>query len=223
MSNIFNSVDCVIFGFKENRLSVLLIKRNEAPQKGTMALPGDFLNEDESLRDCAKKTLKAITDLDNIFLEQIKTFGIVDRYPTKRVITTGYYALINASHYTPQAGHTAETLEWCPISELPDLAFDHKEIILAAYEILKSSIRLKPIGFNLLPEKFSLTDLQLLYEAILQEELNKRNFRTKISQMKLLIDTNEKQSNVAHKPAKLYRFDKKVYENLKAKGFYFKL
>lgn len=220
---IYNSVDCVIFGFKDEKIKVLLIKRNNEPQKGLMALPGDFLDEEVGIYDSAKNTLKEITNLEDIYLEQIKAFGETHRYPNKRVITISYYALINIENYEPLAGYTAEKLEWCDIDELPELAFDHKHIISIAHKRLKRRVRTEPIGFNLLPEEFSLTNLQLLYEAILQTELNKRNFRTKINQMKLLIDTGKKQENVAHKPAKLYRFDENIYEQLKEDGFYFNL
>ncbi|ANW96466.1 NUDIX hydrolase [Wenyingzhuangia fucanilytica] len=220
---IYNSVDCVIFGFIDEKLKVLLIKRKNDPQKGLMALPGDFLDADVSIYNSAENTLKKITSLEDIYLEQIRAFGEIDRYPDKRVITISYYALINIEHYTPQAGYTAEKLEWCDIDALPELAFDHKDIINIAHKRLKRRVRNEPIGFNLLPEEFSLTNLQQLYEAILQTELNKRNFRTKINQMKLLIDTGKKQENVAHKPAKLYRFDENIYENLKEDGFYFNL
>lgn len=220
---IYNSVDCVIFGFKDEKLKVLLIKRKNEPEKGLMALPGDFLDEKVSIYDSAKNTLKELTHLENIYLEQIRAFGEIARYPGKRVITISYYALINIEHYTPQAGSSAEKLEWCNVNKLPSLAFDHKEIITIAHKRLKRRVRNEPVGFNLLPEKFSLTNLQQLYEAILQTELNKRNFRTKINQMKLLIDTGKKQENVAHKPAKLYCFDENIYENLKEDGFYFNL
>lgn len=220
---IYNSVDCVIFGFKDEKLKVLLIKRNNDPEKGLMALPGDFLDEEVSIYDSAKNTLKELTNLKDIYLEQIRAFGDIDRYPDKRVITISFYALINIEHYTPQAGYTVEKLEWCDIDALPDLAFDHRHIINIAHRRLKRRVRNEPIGFNLLPEEFSLTNLQQVYEAILQVELNKRNFRTKINQMKLLIDTGKKQENVAHKPAKLYRFDETVYEELKEDGFYFNI
>ncbi|GGF66906.1 NUDIX hydrolase [Wenyingzhuangia marina] len=220
---IYNSVDCVIFGFKDEKLKVLLIKRNNEPQKGLMALPGDFLDSEVSIYDSAQNTLKELTSLENIYLEQIRAFGEIDRYPGKRVITISYYALINIEDYSPQAGYTAEKLEWCDINALPKLAFDHDEIINIAHKRLKRRVRTEPIGFNLLPEEFSLTNLQQVYEAILQMELNKRNFRTKINQMKLLIDTGKKQENVAHKPAKLYRFDENIYEKLKEEGFYFNL
>lgn len=220
---IETSVDCVIFGFQEESLKVLLIKRNNEPQKGLMALPGDFLEEDTSIYNSAKSTLKKITSLEDIYLEQVKTFGETDRYPNKRVITISYFALINIKKYKPQAGYTAEKLEWCDVDKLPELAFDHKKIITSAQKRLKRRVRHEPIGFNLLPNEFSLTNLQHVYESILQIELNKRNFRTKINQMKLLIDTGKKQQNVAHKPAILYRFDENVYQQLKEEGFYFKL
>ncbi|NIJ44642.1 8-oxo-dGTP diphosphatase [Wenyingzhuangia heitensis] len=217
------SVDCVIFGFQHETLKVLLIKRKNDPSKGLMALPGDFLDEKTSIYGSAENTLKKITDLDNIFLEQIQAFGRVDRYPGKRVITISYYALINIENYSPTAGYTAEKLEWCDVDKLPELAFDHQRIIESAHKKLKRRVRYEPIGFNLLPEEFSLTNLQQVYEAILQIELNKRNFRTKLNQMKLLIDTGKKQKNVAHKPAILYKFDEKMYQQLKEEGFYFKL
>ena len=220
---IHTSVDCVIFGFQESDLKVLLITRKETPDQGMMALPGDFLAPDTDIDQSANNTLEAITGLTDIYLEQIGAFGAVDRYPLRRVITIGYYALINTEHYKPKAGYTAESLDWVSIDDLPNLAFDHKTIIKAGYEILKRKIRYEPIGFNLLPEKFSLTELQQLYEAILGHSLNKRNFRTKLNQMKLLVDTGEKQIGVAHKPAKLYKFDSTVYEKLSQEGFFFKL
>lgn len=222
---IETSVDCVIFGFQEESLKVLLIKRKNEPSKGLMALPGDFLDENVSIYDSAKSTLRKITNLNDIYLEQIRAFGETKRYPGKRVITISYYALINIENYTPQAGYTAEKLEWCDINKLSelDLAFDHRQIIESAHKRLKRRVRHEPIGFNLLPEEFSLTNLQQVYEAILQVELNKRNFRTKLNQMKLLIDTGKKQQKVAHKPAVLYRFDENVYDKLKEDGFYFKL
>lgn len=222
---IENSVDCVIFGFQEESLKVLLIKRKNNPSKGLMALPGDFLDANVSIYDSAKSTLKKITNLNDIYLEQIRTFGETNRYPGKRVITISYYALINIENYSPQAGYTAEKLEWHDINKLSevDLAFDHRQIIESAHKRLKRRVRHEPIGFNLLPEEFSLTNLQQVYEAILQVELNKRNFRTKLNQMKLLINTGEKQQKVAHKPAVLYRFDENVYHKLKEDGFYFKL
>lgn len=223
MSKIEHSVDCVVFGFKEGHLKVLLIQRKTEPQQGMWALPGDFLNPEESINESAHKTLKKLTSLENIYQDQIRAFGETNRYPGKRVITVGYFSLINMIKYKPVAGYTAEKLEWYNVDSLPNLAFDHKEIISEAHAVLKKNVRHMPIGFNLLPEVFSLTDLQQLYESILQTELNKRNFRTRLNQMKLLIDTGKKQEKVAHKPAKLYRFDTNIYERLKKEGFYFKL
>lgn len=223
MEEIQNSIDCVIFGFERGKLKVLLIKRKQDPEKGIMALPGDFIDPVQDLDQNAERILKEITSLDHIFLEQIKAFGKTNRYPGVRVITIGYLALINISKYQTTPGHTAEELEWCPIEKLPELAFDHDDIIKSAFQIVKHQVRLAPIGFNLLPETFSLTELQQLYEAILQIPLNKRNFRNKINQMKVLVDSGQKQTQVAHKPAKLYRFDQKVYDRLKKEGFFFKV
>jgi len=223
MNTILNSVDCVIFGFEDGALKVLLIERRNDPQKGIMALPGDFVEHDEDIDDCAIRTLSQITSLNKIYLEQIGAFGKPNRYPEVRVITLAYYALINIKKYELKAGYTAERIEWCTIQSLPTLAFDHREILDAALEVLKRKIRLEPIGFNLLPENFSLTELQQLYEAVLQKPINKRNFRTKINQMKILLETGIKQTNVAHKPAMLYKFDQDVYFQLLKEGWSFNL
>ncbi|MTI41280.1 NUDIX hydrolase [Fulvivirga lutimaris] len=220
---IKNSIDCVIFGFHNNQLKVLLIERKQSPQKGLMALPGDFVKADEDIDQCALRTLKDIASLENIYLEQIRAFGDVARYPVERVITVGYYALINIDHYSPVAGYTAKSLEWCDITNLPSLAFDHRAIIEEGFKMLQHKVRHEPIGFNLLPETFSLTELQQLYEAILQTNLNKRNFRSKIDQMQLLVDTGNKQENVSHKPAKLFKFNIEKYEKLVKEGLDFKL
>ena len=222
-NKINTSIDCVIFGFDNATLKVLLIKRNNEPQKGVMALPGDFIGLEEDIDDSAARALQKITNLTDIYLEQIRAFGTTDRFPNERVITIGYYALINIEKYEPMAGHTAELLEWCDVHNLPPLAFDHRQIVDAAMSILKRKVRHEPVGFNLLPDIFSITELQQLYEAVLNTALNKRNFRTKLAQMKLLIDTGKKQENVSHKPAQLYRFDEKVYTDLIDQGFYFKL
>ena len=223
INKINTSIDCVIFGFQNAVLKVLLIKRNNEPSKGVMALPGDFIGLDEDIDDSATRALHKITNLTDIYLEQIRAFGAKNRFPKERVITIGYYALINIEKYKPMPGHTAERLEWCNVHDLPVLAFDHKQIVDAAMAILKRKVRHEPVGFNLLPDIFSITELQQLYEAVLNTELNKRNFRTKLAQMKLLIDTGKKQENVSHKPAQLYRFDEKVYKDLIDQGFYFKL
>ncbi len=223
MNDIENSVDCVLFGSKNGKLFTLLIERRNEPQKGLMALPGDFVYKEEDIDASALRTLKAITNLENIYLEQIRAFGNNSRYPDQRVITIGYYALINLNHYTPIAGHTAERLGWCDITALPKLAFDHHLIIDEGHAVLKRKVRHEPIGFNLLPELFSLTELQQLYESVLQAKLNKRNFRAKIEQMKILIDSGKKQEKVSHKPAKLYRFDLNRYNMLKKEGFHFKI
>ena len=222
-NKINTSIDCVIFGFENATLKVLLIKRNNEPQKGVMALPGDFIGLEEDIDDSAARALQKITNLSDLYLEQIRAFGTTDRFPSERVITIGYYSLINIEKYEPMAGHTAELLEWCDVHNLPQLAFDHRQIVDAAMSILKRKVRHEPVGFNLLPDIFSITELQQLYEAVLNTALNKRNFRTKLAQMKLLIDTGKKQENVSHKPAQLYRFDEKVYADLIDQGFYFKL
>jgi 8-oxo-dGTP diphosphatase len=219
------SIDCVIFGFEEGELKVLLIERNTEPQRGMMALPGGFIRLDEELDNASHRILKEMTGLDNVFMEQVQTFGAVDRYPLRRVITIVYYALVKIDEYmlSPKPDGDAKEAKWVKVKDLPPLPFDHKLIFDSSLEKLQERVRNAPIGFNLLPEKFSISELQLLYEGVLQTEFDKRNFRKKLAKMNLLVDLNEKQQNVAHRAAKLYKFDEDVYESLRKKGFHFDL
>lgn len=217
------SVDCNIFAFAGGKLQVLLIKRAEEPFKNQWALPGALVHIDENLRDAPMRSLKELTGLENVFLEQVFTFGKVDRHPKGRVITVAYYALINKDNVTPQASSFAQEVKWHNVEEITDLAFDHYEIMNVCLKRLRESVRRRPIGFELLPETFTLSVVQDLYEAILNKPLDKRNFRKKILSLKILEDIAEYQQNVAHRPAKLYKFNLARYEEFKSNGFDFEL
>ena len=215
------TVDNVIFGFDEGDLKILLIKRGEEPFSDEWALPGHFVYPSEDLENAAVRVLEEMTGLHNVFLEQVHTFGEANRHPFGRVITISYFSLVKISRYTLQPASIALQAEWLSISEATDLAFDHNKILQACFEQLKWGVRLRPVGFELLPPKFTLTELQHLYEAILETDLDKRNFRKKILSMDLLIDLEEHQLGVAHRPAKLYMFDKEKYNKFRSEGFSF--
>lgn len=218
------TVDNVIFGFDEGDLKVLLIKRGEEPYKDRWALPGYFVYPNEDLEAAAKRILEELTGLRNVFLEQVRTFGAVNRHPFGRVITIAYFSLVKIDHYEVQtSSEVAREAKWHSISSVQNLPFDHQEILEACFQRLKWMVRYRPVGFELLPRKFTLTELQHLYEAILETELEKRNFRKKILSMNLLIDLKETQAGVAHRPARLYQFDKEKYQQLLAEGFNFEL
>ena len=217
------TTDCVIFGFDGQKLKVLLIERGHEPYKGKWALPGGFVQMDETTEEGAKRELKEETGLQNVFIEQLYTFSNVNRDPRGRVISVAYYALINLSDHTLKAGDDAKKTKWFSIDEIPPLAFDHEKIFKSALLRLKAKIRYQPVGFELLAEKFTLTELQHLYEAILETKLDKRNFRKKIKKMNLLIELDEKQKNVQHKAANYYKFDKQKYIELQNKGFNFEI
>lgn len=217
------SIDCVIFGFDHGKLKILLIKRNEEPFINTWALPGNLVAVDEDLNGAARMILKEISGLDSVFLEQVKTFGEIDRHPIGRVITTAYFALINSENLELHPGSLAEKAEWVALEDVRQLAFDHNNILQACVNHLRKSIRNKPIGFELLPQKFTLSELQDLYEAIIRQKLDKRNFRKKILSMNILIDNKEQQMKVAHRPARLYEFDEERYKVFLNEGFVFDL
>ena len=217
------SVDNVIFGFDSSEIKVLLIKRSFDPFKDMWALPGDLVLPDEDLRNAPKRVLKELTGLDNVYLEQVKTFGKVNRHPRGRVVTVAYYSLININEVNPVADSFAQEVEWHPLSSIQELAFDHLEIMNTCLARLQSQVKLQPIGFELLPEKFTLSELQDLYEAILNKKLDKRNFRKKIMSLKVLKDNHEYQQGVAHRPAKLYAFDKEKFETIKSEGIHFEI
>ena len=225
--NFFKSaftVDNIIFGFDETDLKVLLIKRGEVPFENQWALPGNFVHQNEDLDAAAGRVLDELTGLKKVYLEQVSTFGRVDRHPFGRVITVAYYSLIKISDYRLHASSIAQEVAWFSIDEVKELElpFDHTEIFAACFNRLKLNIKRQPVGFELLPPKFTLTKLQHLYEAILEEKLDKRNFRKKILSMNLLIDLGELQAGVAHRPAKLFKFDPDRYNSLyEEEGFHF--
>lgn len=217
------SVDNVIFGFDGGDLKILLIQRGAAPYKGKWALPGDLVYPNEDLDTAAERVLEQLTGLRGVYLEQVKTFGAVDRHPLGRVITIAYIALIKISDYTVTPASFAQSAKWHSVSKVGELAFDHNEILESCLKRLKRKVRTAPIGFELLPPKFTLTELQQLYEAILAppKGIDKRNFRKKILSTNLLNDLNEVQEGVAHRPAKLYQFDHEKYMQLVADGYSF--
>lgn len=217
------SIDCLIFGFRNSELDILLIKHAEGISKGRWALPGGWIRYNESIDAAANRLLTSLTGVSNIFLEQLHAFGDVSRYPGKRVITLAYFALINADNYSLSAGFTASDAKWFKIHEVPRLPYDHNEILKAGFQYLKHKVRHEPLGFNLLPKKFTLHQIQKLYEAILETELDKPNFRRKLLKMNLLVPCEEKQRDVSHRAANYYRFDKRIYKKLKETGFTFEL
>jgi len=217
------SVDNVIFGFDDSLLKVLLIKRAERPFKDQWALPGDLVFPEEHLDDAPKRVLRELTGLENVFLEQVATFGKVDRHPVGRVITIAYYSLVNIAKVHPKPHSFAEEISWHEVSKIQSLAFDHMLIMNKCLQNLKSKVRTQPIGFELLPQKFTLSELQDLYEAVLGKSLDKRNFRKKILSLEVLLDQEEYQQGVAHRPAKLYQFDRLRYEEAKSLGFTFEV
>jgi 8-oxo-dGTP diphosphatase len=219
------TVDCVVFGLDlSNRdLQVLLIQRKLEPYQMCWALPGGFAHLDETLECAARRELSEETGLTDIYLEQLYTFGAVDRDPRERVVTVAYYALVNLGAHAVHASTDACAAEWFPCRDLPPLAFDHADIVETARQRLRGKVRYQPIGFELLPRKFTLTQLQTLYEIVLETRLDKRNFRKKILGMSLLTQLDEMQTGVAHRAARLYRFDQKRYHRLVESGFNFEL
>ncbi|WP_337967725.1 NUDIX domain-containing protein [uncultured Flavobacterium sp.] len=215
------TIDCVIFGFDKGSLEVLLVQHGEGISKGKWGLPGGWIYKKESTDNAAHRLLNELTGLDNIYLEQLKAFGDPDRFPLRRVITIGYYALVKREDYNIKAGFTASDAQWYKIDSIPDLIYDHNEILAYSLKHLRNRVRQAPIGFNLLPEKFTLLQLMHLYEEILGIEMDKSNFRRKILHMKLLVELDEKQQDVSHRAAKLYKFDPAIYKKLTEKGFNF--
>jgi 8-oxo-dGTP diphosphatase len=219
------TVDNVIFGFDEADLKVLLIKRGTEPYKDAWALPGDFMYPTEDLDSAANRVLKELTSLTDVYLEQVHTFGSPNRHPLGRVITVAYFSLVKIDNLKIIPSSFAQKTKWHSISKMHELAFDHNTILDACFQALKQRIRIRPIGFELLPPKFTLTELQHLYKAILEQDgiIDKRNFRKKILSMDFIVDLNESQEGVAHRPARLYAFDKEKYEKFVSEGFNFEL
>ena len=216
-------MDCVVFGLDDSELKVLLIQRALEPFKGKWALPGGFVRVDETLDEAARRELGEEAGLKDVFLEQLYTFGTVDRDPRERVVSVAYYALVKLAAHDTKAATDAADAQWFPISKVPKLAFDHAQILAAALARLKGKVRYQPIGFELLPPKFTLSQLQHLYEAVLGNELDKRNFRKKVLAMDLLDELTEWQQGVRHRAARLYSFNPKKYRRLVKQGLNFEL
>jgi len=207
------SVDCVIFGFDAGELKILLIERNEEPFKDWLALPGYFVEQNESIDNAAARILYELTGLNDLHMEQFHTFGELNRHPQGRVITVAYYALIRTSskkELRPISPYAKKAF-WHPVNDLPKLAFDHTKIFETGFSKIRRRLNTQPIAFELLPEKFTLTQLQSLYEAIENRKFDKRNFRKKMLGFGFLKELNEKEKDVSYRAAKLYRFDKRRY------------
>jgi 8-oxo-dGTP diphosphatase len=217
------TVDAVVFGLDDEDLKVLLIRRNLEPFKDRWALPGGFVRVEESLEEAVRRELREEAGVSEVFLEQLYTFGDVERDPRERVVTVAYYALVKLSDHRIKAATDARDAAWFAVSEATDLAFDHERILATALERLKNKVRYQPIGFELLPPQFTLSQLQRLYETILETPLDKRNFRKKILGMDFLVALDEVEKDVAHRAARLYRFDRKKYQRLQKRGFNFEI
>lgn len=211
------TTDCVIFGFDGERLQVLLIERGIEPYKGRWAFPGGFLKMDETAEEGALRELKEETGLEGAFMEQFHTFSAPERDPRERVITIAYYALVKIQEVN--GGDDAASARWFPLDEIPSLAFDHDYILRMATQRLREQIHFQPIGFELLPEKFTIKELQLLYEAILGINFDRRNFAKKMFHLEILTDLEETIWPTPKREAKLYKFNADKYDELKRKGF----
>jgi 8-oxo-dGTP diphosphatase len=220
------TADCVVFGVTfaagAPALRVLLIERADAPFEGALALPGGFVRIDETVDDAARRELREETGLDDVFLEQLYTFGALDRDPRGRVVSVAYYALVNLADHRVRSGTDARDARWVAAEDARGLAFDHDRILEVALERLRAKVRYQPIGFEMLPDRFKLSQLQALYEAILGRALDKRNFRKRILAMGLLAHAGEERG-VPHRAARLFRFQHRRYQSLRRRGFDFEI
>ena len=223
-SKLLVAVDCIIFGYDilEKELKLLLFKRIVEPAKGKWSLEGGFVDEHESLDDAATRILRKLTGLESVYMKQSYCYGDTDRDPGGRVISIAYFALIAIRDIDVELA-ARNGVHWRSISRLPDLIFDHPLMVKKALSDLQNQVKIKPVGFELLPEKFTLVQLQDLYEAIYQRTVDKRNFRKKILSMGILEKLNEKEKETSKKGAYYYKFNKDEYEMLKQNGFYFNL
>ena len=209
--NIAVSVDCVIFGYEAKQLKVLLIKSDLKEFEGLWSLLGDLVQPDEDLEDASYRVLRERTGLKDVYLEQVHTFGKVNRHPSGRVVSTAYYSLVNIKSHKLQLTHNE--LHWHNVSDIDTLAFDHKIILDTCLQTLQEKILEHPVIFNLLPDKFSLRELQDLYQSILGQELDRRNFRKRINLKNWLVDLNEMEEDVPHRPGKLYKLKTGLKKN----------
>lgn len=209
------TIDCVVYSFHEGKLQVLLTERNEYPYKDWWALPGFFVNMHEEMEDAVQRISYEMTGLKNIYMEQLGAFAGVKRHPQGRILTVAYSTIVKyddvKASVNPVSDYMRQAL-WFPVKELPELAFDHCEIIEKSLQKLKTSINYSTLVYELLPEKFTLTQLQQVYEAILDKPLDKRNFRKKIVNTGFLKELSEVQKGVSYRAARLYKFDKRKFE-----------
>jgi 8-oxo-dGTP diphosphatase len=215
------TVDVVIFALQNAELHVLLVRRGIPPFEGHWALPGGFIQEGESLDVAARRELEEETGVRDVYIEQLYTFGDPDRDPRGRVVTVAYYALLTGEHGVPAAGSDAAAATWWPVGQHPPLAFDHPRILEYALQRLRTKLEYTTVGFQLLPKKFTLSQLQRVYETILGRELDKRNFRRKMLLLGILKPLDEWAKDGPNRPAQLYRFSAKRFERLRDKGIIF--
>lgn len=217
------SVDCVIFGLDEGKLKVLLIQHDGGPRDGLWALPGDYVHKDLSISEMPHNVLERLTGLTDVYVDQLGTFGDLGRVFDRRVITIAYYALVASKKYFLEKGPGAKDVKWYPLDELPHLIYDHAEILEQAKLKLRDKLKKEPVGFELLPTKFTLTQLQKVYEVVMDVKLDTRNFRKKILKTKLVIGLDERDESVPYRAPQLYKFDYEVYQQLSKTGYYFEI
>ena len=218
------AVDAIVFGYQNNQLYVLLIQQKFGTQESYWALPGGLVRDDESLQDAVKRELKEETNIAVNYFEQLYTFGDdINRDPRNRVISVAYYALVDPSKLNVKADSDAENAQWFQINEVPVLAFDHTNILNAAIDRLKAKLTYAPIGFDLLPKEFLFSELENLYCTILEKEIDRRNFRKKILSFEIIEETDRFSPIKSGRPAKLFKFNKKKYNDLLKKGFHFEI
>lgn len=221
--SILLTVDAVVFGYEEGKISVLLIKRKYEPYKGKWAIPGGFVLDNESLEDAVERELHEETGVKINYLEQLYTFGEPARDPRGRVVSVAYFGLVRPNTFKIFASTDAEEVSWFNINELPKLAFDHQKILKLAVERLQGKITYEPIGFELLDKKFPFSDLEKLYSTLLGREIDRRNFRKKIMSLDVLDELDEKISKGSGRPANLFQFNQKRYFQLKKEGIIFEI
>ncbi|MEO5893581.1 MAG: NUDIX domain-containing protein [Ferruginibacter sp.] len=217
------TIDCVVFGYDCHSISLLLINRKEEPFENMWTLPGGFLYLEETPEEGARRILKNKTGLHNLYLEQLYTFGEVTRDPRGRVLSIAYYALVDPRRFELLAGIAANDVKWFETTKLPKTGFDHKDIIKLALNRLKAKVTYQPIGFELLDKRFTLTELQFLYECILLRPIDKRNFRKRLLESKLIKSTGEKRTGLKNRAPELFEFDEQQYRKLVKEGFQFKI
>ncbi|KAB1155384.1 NUDIX domain-containing protein [Tenacibaculum aiptasiae] len=221
--NIKVAVDAVVFGYEQKELSVLLIKRGVNPYKGSWALPGGLVLENESLEDAVQRELQEETGVTIDYLEQLYTFGTPGRDPRNRVVSVTYFALVRPNNFKISADTDADEVQWFSINELPELAFDHDKILSIALKRLQSKINYQPIGFELLKKEFPFSDLEHLYQTILNRKIDRRNFRKKILSFGILTETDKIHQPSSGRPAKLFKFNAQKYKELQKSGFHFEI